>query len=616
MSDEGPTPPVVTLAQFEACDLEGPIGSINQVGMPALWLAFESAAATTPSPCRDVFSLLASICSIHLNPGDRGRIWGAGVQLGGRRSMIPSDLRGDQSDILEKLLPRVRHPALRARIADVVWTNDLRKAHVAKIAIDAYCDCVEGLSSGVLTAAFPVDGRDLVDAQTPALRALQIASAIKGRTGKLPDRVTTVMTNLYGQARTEAQPVIFCRFAQLGVEYKLVEPKTAAVDLENVASEKPAIYPMAILSALDYAGELYRRVGDNESERRCELAAVQQLLRMRDECGQAGAKASWVMDALLRLRHIKCDEALQLEQELEVELRQLQRASMREMATFSIDIRIDSERDRILSLFERMSFSEALKSFALLESSPKTDDLKEQALGLAEQTPLSAMMGGKHVDGEGKIIVNTSAAGSGDPPEDWFTRMIGQAESRRRAVVVANSIDPVRLLIGRMVAVEERHFRSIVGHSHFVPPLQAPLVALGFARFFQGDFASAAYLLFPQLEASLRHLLRAHGADPTKRRDDTTEEDRSLDAIINNHRSELIAIFGEPLLDELDRLFNVQPGPTLRHDVAHGQMSAGECYSADVVYGCWLLYRICCLFVLPKWDEWVQPGLALEEPGR
>ncbi|MGE3993818.1 DUF7380 domain-containing protein, partial [Pseudorhodoplanes sp.] len=538
MSDEGQTPPVVTLAQFEACDLEGPIASINQVGMPALWLAFESAAATTQSPCRDVFSLLAIICSIHLNPGDRGRIWGAGVQLGGRRSMIPSDLRGAQSDILEKLLPRVRHPALRARIADVVWTNDLRKAHVAKIAIDAYCECVEGLSSGVLTAAFPVDGRDLVDAQTPALRALQIASAIKGRTAKLPDRVTTVMTNLYGQARTEAQPVIFCRFAQLGVEYKLVDPKTAAVDLENVASEKPAIYPMAILSALDYAGELYRRAGDNESERRCELAAVQQLLRMRDECGQAGAKASWVMDALLRLRHIKCDEAVQLEQELEVELRQLQRASMREMATFSIDIRMDSERDRILSLFERMSFSEALKSFALLESSPKTDDLKEQALGLAEQTPLSAMMGGKHVDGEGKIIVNTSAAGSGDPPEDWFTRMIGQAESRRRAVVVANSIDPVRLLIGRMVAVEERHFRSIVRHSPFVPPLQAPLVELGFARFFQGDFASAAYLLFPQLEASLRHLLRAHGADPTKRRDDATEEDRSLDAIFNNHRSE------------------------------------------------------------------------------
>jgi hypothetical protein len=183
-------------------------------------------------------------------------------------------------------------------------------------------------------------------------------------------------------------------------------------------------------------------------------------------------------------------------------------------------------------------------------------------------------------------------------------------------MVGANRIEPVRLLIAQTIAIEERHFNAIVWQSPFVPQLQAPLYALGFARFFQGDFASAAYLLIPQLEASLRHILKAHGADPTKRRDDATEEDRSLDAIISNHRPELVDILGEPLLDELNRIFNIQPGPTLRHDVAHGQMSAGQCYSADVIYACWLLYRVCCLFVMPKWDELVRPGLAIEEPGR
>src|SRR5205085_3754282 len=109
----------------------------------------------------------------------------------------------------------------------------------------------------------------------------------------------------------------------------------------------------------------------------------------------------------------------------------------------------------------------------LLESSPKTEDLKRQAMERAEQEPLSALMGAKHLDDEGKTIVNTAAAGSGDPPEDWFIRMIGQAESYRRAVLVANSIDPVRLLIGRMVAIEERHFRPIVFQSPFVSQLQA-----------------------------------------------------------------------------------------------------------------------------------------------
>jgi hypothetical protein len=166
-----------------------------------------------------------------------------------------------------------------------------------------------------------------------------------------------------------------------------------------------------------------------------------------------------------------------------------------------------------------------------------------------------------------------------------------------------------------MVAIEERHFNPIVWQSAFVPQLQAPLYALGFARFFQGDFASATHLLIPQFEPSLRHILKAHGADPTRRRDDATEEDSSLDAIIGNHRPELNDILGAPLLEELDRVFNIQPGPALRHDVAHGQMSAGQCYSPDVIYACWLLYRVCCLFLMEKWDEWVRPGLEIEEPG-
>ena len=62
-------------------------------------------------------------------------------------------------------------------------------------------------------------------------------------------------------------------------------------------------------------------------------------------------------------------------------------------------------------------------------------------------------------------------------------------------------------------------------------------------------------------------------------------------------------MMGEPLLDELNRIFNLQPGPTLRHDVAHGQLSEGQCYSADVIYACWLLYLVCCLPLLTRWDE-------------
>lgn len=619
MSTEAEVRHIVTLADFQGCSLEDPIAHVDSVSLSAMSMAFGQASAAATPPCNEVYRLLAQIAGVHLSPSDRGRIWVPGLQMSGGRSMLPGDIRGEQSDVIEAMLPAIRHPVLRARLADVVWTNDLRKGVVAKVAVEAYCETIECLMSGTLKAAYPVGGRDLVDAQTPAHRVLQIASNVKKKSAPLPDRLVSVLKALYAQALQEAQPVIFSRIAQLCVDYKLIDPKDAAPDLESMGIDsRTDVPPEAIRMALDYASALYDRVGDQHAEERCQMGAVRQMLRMRDECPQAGAKASWVMDALMRLRQIKTNEAAALERELETDLRRLQRASLRELGSFAVDIQMPAEQERVLSYFESMDFSTALKSFAWLEVSPKIQDLKSEALKRAEENPLSGLMGVKHLDNEGRTVVNTSGAslGSEEPAEDWFVHMIAQSESYRRAVVVANRIDPVRLLIGQSVTIEERHFAAIVWHSPFVPQLQAPLYALGFTRFFQGDFASAGYLLIPQLEPSLRHILKAHGADPTKRREDATEEDRSLDAIISNHRAELVEMLGEPLLEEINRIFNVQPGPTLRHDAAHGQMSAGQCYSADVIYACWLLYRVCCIPLMDRWDEWVSPALAIEEPGR
>jgi hypothetical protein len=63
---------------------------------------------------------------------------------------------------------------------------------------------------------------------------------------------------------------------------------------------------------------------------------------------------------------------------------------------------------------------------------------------------------------------------------------------------------------------------------------------------------------------------------------------------------------------EIDRLFNQRPGPALRHEVAHGQQSAGDCYHPNTYYAVWLIYRVCCLFALPAWDGVVAPVLRYD----
>jgi hypothetical protein len=103
MSNEKEGPSMIPLADFDACVLDAPIAALNKVDMTAISLAYLQ-AATTPSPFKEVFRFLSEITGIHLSPAERGKIWGPGMQLGDRRSMIPSDIRGKQSDVLVFML--------------------------------------------------------------------------------------------------------------------------------------------------------------------------------------------------------------------------------------------------------------------------------------------------------------------------------------------------------------------------------------------------------------------------------------------------------------------------------------------------------------------------------
>ena len=174
---------------------------------------------------------------------------------------------------------------------------------------------------------------------------------------------------------------------------------------------------------------------------------------------------------------------------------------------------------------------------------------------------------------------------------------------------MAGSIDPARQTIHATFALEERHLAPIVEFSPFLPDALKPIVLLGFVRFFQGDFISAAFLLIPQLEPCLRQILKFNGHEPSKRRDNDTEEDLALSGLFDRFRPQLEEILTAPIAGEIDRLFNATPGPRLRHLFAHGQIGADACFEPDIYYADWLIYRLCCLFLLRRWDQAVRPLL-------
>jgi hypothetical protein len=125
----------------------------------------------------------------------------------------------------------------------------------------------------------------------------------------------------------------------------------------------------------------------------------------------------------------------------------------------------------------------------------------------------------------------------------------------------------------------------------------------GLLRFMQGDMTAALHTLVPQLENSLRHLLRLNGHDVIKLNDDMTQEDMGLTQMFARLRPELNDIFGEEIITDIENIFLYRGGPQLRDRVAHGLVSEWEPYNDDAVYACWLMIQLCCIPLVPHWDE-------------
>jgi len=140
------------------------------------------------------------------------------------------------------------------------------------------------------------------------------------------------------------------------------------------------------------------------------------------------------------------------------------------------------------------------------------EDLKKEAIEVSQSSPLSSLFGTTRVDAEGKVIFRSPGGNlDGNDDEQALRHTICRNQGPYRQTMIAGQFEPVRRHIASTYALEERHFIPIVAHSPFVPPENEYIFALGFARMMQGDIVSAAHLLLPQLENSLRYVLKQVG---------------------------------------------------------------------------------------------------------
>lgn len=141
--------------------------------------------------------------------------------------------------------------------------------------------------------------------------------------------------------------------------------------------------------------------------------------------------------------------------------------------------------------------------------------------------------------------------------------------------------------------IDKSIIEELVSDSALVPEdRRAPFVTALLAGF-HWDFSTALHILIPQVENSLRHVLKEHGIVPTNVDANGIEEVWSYERILKHEAT--TQILGKDFVYELRSLLVERLGPNLRHLLAHGLLSPNALNSESAFYLWWVLLRLLAL---------------------
>lgn len=557
------------------------------------------------TPTSRVFTMLSAVAGMHFKPQERNEPFGPMVAFAdGHRSAIPSDFRS-HVDLLADMAERASNPVLRARLSDVCWLLDRKRGNLAIGAIAAYTDIVHKTDSNELKYRFETEGGALQhDARDYLRRALQIGRAVGW---EKPETIATreLVKRLREQALEKGALVPIHWFSDLDLDFAVSNPEEIGKGLDAVLAAVPSdASSHNVIDLWRLAARAYHFAKKDDDKHRCLAEAAEALVAEAQSKQSSAMVASHFLSAAIAQLH-GIPGRKDRRTALRHQLIDLQARVPEELSVFSQELDLKEIAEKVQQVIGDVCLLDKLFIFAALEVSPDPVKLASDAVETIKKHPLSSLFGASHLDREGKVIHRTQGGGLGDGADASAVRQqVAQAESIRRKVVASGKIEAARHTILDQHFISDDVLAALLQYSPFIPSDVVATFARGFMRFFQGDFASATYILTPLLENSLRYILKSNGHDVTIFDDATqTQEDRTISSLFEHMRAELESAMTPAIVADIERVFLTKPGPHLRHALAHGLFHDGDPYGADAIYACWLIFRLCLLPLFPHREE-------------
>jgi hypothetical protein len=545
----------------------------------------------------DVLKVLAAVTSSMLRPDDWLHPFSPMMEIGNRRSVLPSDITDEQLALLARLAPLIQQPALKARVADVAWFyGDRSNVALLDIAIDAYRSAP--LTEAVWFAdgedawkrAFELvkrrgpDGQNRMDEMTEALKAQVFAASIADRF-LVADWAGLLRHNTRRDLATAK--FIAEHLVTLAADQEADPRLSRHLEREAAAwfgsSESAALNGCIERAARTYIAEADSRVAADQT-----AGALVEGLFLE--------KAIGIFKTLprgYREEHGIEDLVADLRKRL-ISSREAALEAMMHIESDPVDL-TDAVAYARSQVSGKSSPWEALAMFATLVKPMDAESTRESAERLVAGS-ISHIFGSSTYSRDGRKVAESQASSCEEGDPAVWAEMIRTVSSHAHLVATGLVLPAQQVLT--FEHMYSRGFLVRVCHeSPVVPQGHVGLWAAGLTLGLSSDYGPAVALLVPQLEHAVRIMLKDRGAHTLLVDGKGVENEKGLTALLD--MPEAVEILGAGMVMELKALLVEHGAANLRNDIAHGLLDDAAAWSYDAVYAWWFCLR---LVIWPLWE--------------
>lgn len=533
-----------------------------------------------------VFNFFSAIFSLCLKNSDQNNPFVPFFISPTGRSTAIEDFQENDVNIIEKLITKTQDKQAKARFSDIVFVIKKKINPYAKIAAENYLE-------------FFKEADDKIDyTLMESLKRGFSLSAYFGRE-KYPftDYVSAITKIIENRASSETKTVTE-RFIRMLIEMNVKKDEILkCFSISEEIAEKMEFNKEHHLAQMYYdsaIAALYLLENDAEAKRILKRKGDSFLNESNSANDQS--TTGYFLASTYLSKAIECYRQAgesEVAKQLHGRLIEFQKKTIIyeniPKAPMDISAFIKTAKNNV----KEKTLYDSVLAFASGHQIINKQELEKEVEKEIKDNPASHIFGVTYLSDNGQVLDRRPPLLDDDPQkrEEAFEMIIFDRMRLYLQERVNAYIEPCRQIIQNEHRPSWDDLVFIVEHNPFISPGHEGVLLKGIHAGFQGDFIIAAHLLVPQIEESIRHVLRNNGCVTSTLNQKLIQEERAVGILLK--LPETIEVLGEDLTFELRCLLCEKTGYNFRNLLAHGLITTNGCYSSAAYNLWWLVIKLC-----------------------